>query len=465
MKKKVIVGGTVVLPQGEMPCSVLIGTDGRVESIHGVNVQFDEDVFEVVRADGCIVLPGGIDAHVHLVDGYDADDIRPADDCYTGTLAALAGGTTTVVDFISSSADQKETARQSIDDKLERAKNCVADYAFQYSFTERYAEELKDLPYMREKGIGAFKVFTYYNDAMLDRGAIREVMRAVKDRGIVKVHAEAEDIIRRCEEDNDAQGNAQIVSHALTRPAIAELVSVRDVVALAKETGARVCIAHVSAGATLEEKRHETMLGGGFFTETCPHYTAYTLQRMQQPDGVLFTMAPPLRESRDAERIWQGLLQGEVDLYATDHCPFWKRKKIAGAHNYHTVPYGVDGIQTRMHYLFSEGVVKRGMPLQRFVELTSANAAKYHGMYPQKGCIQPGSDADLVILDPRPKWVYTDRDIVGGCDYTIYEGWEFTGKIREVYSRGERVFHNGVVCAEKGRGRYIPYGASEGECT
>lgn len=453
---KVIINGKVILPDGEKSSNIVIGGDGIIEDILETNIDFTKYGYEVIDAKGNYVVPGGVDAHVHLVDGYEPDEIHPSDDCYTGSMAAIAGGTTTVIDFVSSGSTKKESAREAIADKKQMASNCVCDYAFQYSFTERYEDELKALDHMIEEGITSFKVFTYYEDKRLDRGDIMEVMEAVKDIGMLKIHAEAFDVIKKCEKRMDEQNRNEIVCHSLTRPNISELLSVRDMIALQRLTGAHICIAHVSTKDTIDEKAREMALGGpGFTIETCPHYLAFTRERMREEDGGLYTMAPPLRSKEDSDAIWQGILDGRVDFMATDHCPFSSVFKLKPGLNYHNLPYGVDGIQTRVLYLFSEGVKKRGLSMERFVQLTAENTAKNYKMYPQKGCIAIGSDADIVFIDPDEKWTYSKDKIIGSCDYTIFEGWEFEGKIDKVFSRGELVYDNGKFDAKKGRGQFV----------
>ena len=455
MPDKAIVNGKAVLPGGACECSIVMGEEGRIKAILDPASPINSAECEIVDAKDCIIFPGGIDAHVHLVDGYDDMPVHPADNCYTGTMAALAGGTTTIVDFVCSSQEKKESPKEIIVRRKEQASNCVADYAFRYTFTQRYEQELKELDIIVKEGITSFKVFTYYDDTLLDRGAIGEIMESVKDIGVIKIHSEAPDIIDIMEKRADGRGDKGIVQHSLTRPNIAELLSVRDMIALHKLTGAKICIAHTSAGETLAEKEKEILQGDSFFVETCPHYMEFTRDRMCGKDGELYTMAPPLRSRNDADALWEGALNGTVDFIATDHCPFLKSEKWACDGNYHNVPYGVDGIQSRMHYMFSEGVMKRGMPLERFANLTAANPAKLYNMYPQKGCIAPGSDADLVIIDPNEKWIYTNKDIVGDCDYSVYDGMEFQGRIKKVFSRGELVYDNGRVNAKKGRGKFV----------
>lgn len=454
MPDKAIVNGRAILPGGACECSIVIGEEGRIKAILDPASPVYSAKCEIVDAKGCIIFPGGIDAHVHLVDGYDDMPVHPADNCCTGTMAALAGGTTTVVDFVCSSQDKRESPGEIIAHRKEQASNCVADYAFQYTFTQRYEQELKELDVIVREGITSFKVFTYYDDTLLDRGAICEIMEAVKDIGVIKIHSEAPDIIDIMEKKADKRGDKGIVQHSLTRPNIAELLSVRDMIALHKLTGARICIAHASAAETLAEKEREMLQGDSFFVETCPHYMEFTRDRMCGKNGALYTMAPPLRSQNDADALWKGALNGTVDLIATDHCPFLRSEKLA-CDSYHNLPYGVDGIQSRMHYMFSEGVMKRGMSLERFADLTAANPARLYNMYPQKGCIAPGSDADLVIINPGEKWTYTNNDIVGSCDYSVYDGMEFLGRIKKVFSRGELVYDNGRVNAQKGRGRFV----------
>jgi dihydropyrimidinase len=222
----------------------------------------------------------------------------------------------------------------------------------------------------------------------------------------------------------------------------------------AKENGAKICIAHTSTGQTAEINKRERVTGNEtFFLETCPHYLCLTQDKLKGPEGALFTMNPPLRSPEDNKRLWRAVLDGEIDILSTDHCPYLRQYKLGK--DYLTVPCGVDGVQTRMIYLFSEGVIKRNLPIIDFVKMTSANAAKFYNLYPQKGIIRRGSDADLTIIDPDARWTWDASSIAGATDYSVLDGLELTGKIVCVVKGGKAVMTDAAVTAEKGGGRFL----------
>lgn len=243
---------------------------------------------------------------------------------------------------------------------------------------------------------------------------------------------------------------------AFTRPDISEQKAVEQLQKIAQKTGVNLCIAHTSAGATVAlqpEQRQAYEHTEGFLLETCPHYLEFTDEKLKGEQGALYTMTPPLRKQKDTDLLWEGILNGKIDIFSTDHCPYSKKDKYGK--NYDTVPCGVDGIQTRMLYLFSEGVKKRGLSMKRFVELTSENAARFYHRYPQKGCIQPGSDADLVLITEKENTKIHVENRKSNLDYTIYEGKQLEGKIQIVIKSGQTVYKNGKLNAEKGSGKYL----------
>jgi len=446
---KVIINGQIVTEESVIKGSILI-QDGKIAAVlpEGADLSAYE-IAETIDAKGQYVVPGGIDGHVHF-GGF--GDIPIADDFYTGSKAALAGGTTTVVDFC-----EPVIGEQPIDCVIRRKKDgeeSMVDYAFHYTFTKNFRQELADIDQILDSGVGAFKAYTYYPNTNLLAGEFREIMKVIHDKGPLLVHAEEESIIDIEKAKVEGEEKKNFLNLSLTRPNVSEQIAVETVLALAKETGTKLCIAHTSAGETADIRKRERLAGGDLILESCPHYFALTNDKMKGPDGALFTMNPPLRWAKDNERLWQAALEGDVEILSTDHCPYHKQYKYGT--DYLTVPCGVDGVQTRMQFMFSEGVMKRGLDMVQFAKMTSTNAAKYYNLYPAKGTIKEGSDADLAFFDPSINWTWGADKIAGTTDYTVFEGMEMQGKVTCTIKGGEVAYDGEKILAEKGSGRFLP---------
>jgi len=402
---------------------------------------------DCLDARGGYVVPGGVDGHVHL-GGF--GEISIADDFYQGSRAALAGGTTTVVDFCEPKPD--ESAAHCIAVRKQEAQNSAADYAFHFVLSEEYREQLANIDAIYAEGIRNFKLFTIYENTTLSMENIREIFHFFSARGErppFLIHAEEpEEIARLRAEQNEHSADMRLL--AATRPAHTEICMVRALRQAALETGMRVCIAHTTTAGAVEEKRGDT---SDFLLETCPHYLAFTEEKLVGESGALYIMTPPLRTEGDRLALWEGMKDGRIAMLSTDHCPYHRADKLG--RGFTRVPCGVDGIQTRMLYLFSEGVLRRGMSLRRYVELTSENAAKFYGLYPRKGCIQPGSDADLVVLESDGLTQWNLERCEGSVDYTIYNGMTFQGEIAAVVRRGKTVYDEERLNAPKGSGQFL----------
>ena len=446
---KLITNGQIVTEDSVVKGSLLIH-DGKIAAIvpEGGDLS-GYDVSQTIDAKGQYVVPGGVDGHVHF-GGF--GDIPIADDFYTGSKAALTGGTTTVVDFCEPILG--EQPMDCIARRKKDAEESMVDVAFHYAFTKNFREELRQLDRILGAGIGAFKVFTYYPNTNLLPGEIREIMKGIHDKGPLLVHAEEESIIDNEKAKVEGEEKKNFLNLSLTRPNVSEQIAVESVVALAKETGTKLCIAHSSAGETADIRKRERLSGGDVILETCPHYLELTNEKMKGPDGALFTMNPPLRYAKDNQRLWQAVMEGDIAILSTDHCPYHKQYKYGT--DYLTVPCGVDGVQMRMQYLFSEGVIKRGLNMVEFAKITATNAAKFYNLYPAKGVIREGSDADLAFFDPEIQWRWGADQIAGNTDYTVMEGLPVQGKVTTTLKNGEIVYDGEQVLSEKGSGRFLP---------
>ena len=449
MEKTAIIHG-IVAAGDRMEKAILILGGGKIQAIldPGADPSRLYPGCRIIDAAGQYVLPGGVDGHVHF---GNTDEVPIADDFFTGSLAALAGGTTTVVDFCEPPPGADPLA--CIEGRKAFAKDSAVDYALHYSFTENYRQELPRIPEILAAGISAFKVYTVYPNMTLQPGDLYCIMEAVAGRGTLLVHAEENSLIE-CMKEWYRTGKEDMTALALTRPNLSEQMAVEAAAAAAKLAGAKICIAHVSCKETVEILARERRAGNrDFILESCPHYMQFTSEKLSGPEGALYTMNPPLRSRADADRLMDAVLGEEISILSTDHCPFLKSHKLGKT--YDTVPCGVDGVQIRLPYYFSEAVLKRGLSMDAFIRLTSTNAAKFYGLYPRKGSIAVGSDADLVFFDPEGSWTYGTDTQAGAADYSIYEGLRLRGRCTRTIKGGRTVMENGIVSAQKGGGRFL----------
>lgn len=449
-KFKAVINGIMVTEYEHRPAALII-KDDKIFSVMEADAPVERlfPGIELIDAEGAFVVPGGVDGHVHF-GGFGT--IPLADDFVSGSRGALAGGTTTVVDFIETpeGADPVENIRQ----KKKQAEGAMTDYAFHFTFTEDYQRELSLLPLIIKEGITAFKCFTYYDHKSLRAGDFLEIMSAIHDKGNLLIHAEEKSVIDCLREKYPAK-TGDYLPLSLTRPSLSEQIAVEEVLAIARKTRTTICIAHSSARETIDIKRREDALGNKYFKlETCPPYSCLTREKLKGEDGALFTINPPLRGKEDADAVMQGILDETVTMISTDHCAYLSSYKKNNT-SYETVPCGVDGVQTRMPYIFSEGVMRRGLSPEAFVRLTSANAARFYRLYPGKGTIAIGSDADLAFFSPEGAGVFDKSMIAGAHDYSVMEGREFLGKCTCTIKGGEIVMRDGKVTARKESGKFL----------
>jgi dihydropyrimidinase len=450
---RAIQNARIIAPTGEFDGALIYDDiSGRITAV--LNQEAAESCSclpkETLDAQGAYLVPGGIDGHVHF-GGF--GDIPIADDFYQGSRAALSGGTTTLVDFCEPKPG--ESAAHCIAVRKEEAQISAADYLFHFVMTEDYHSLLKEIDTVYAEGIGSFKLFTTYPNTSLSIDDILEIFRFFSMRGEhppFLIHAEEpEEIAHLISLNNRESMNMHLLAE--TRPERTEVNMVRALHVAAREAGAKICIAHTTtSGAVLEKQRCPD--DPNFILETCPHYLAFTDKKLSGNDGALYTTTPPLRSKENQLVLWKGIASGSIAMLSTDHCPYNLREKLG--RSFTEVPCGVDGVSSRMLFLFSEGVMKRGISMRHFVELTSENSAKFYGLFPKKGCILPGSDADLVLLKPSSPTPWNLKLCEGNIDYTIYEGMQFQGKITTVIRRGETVYDGKKLEVSKGSGLYIP---------
>ena len=426
------------------------------EKIHTIGKDLDLKADRMIDASGLLVMPGGVDPHVHLdmpfMGTFSSDDYE------TGTRAALHGGTTSVIEFIlQTQGDSLHSALKEWQDKsLYKA---VGDFSYHMAVTDFNDAVAKEVVQMiEEEGITSFKTFMAYKGAlMIDDGQMVQLMKVVKKHGgLVTVHATNGDMIDSLIAKNVSEGNTKPIYHYLSQPEVTEAEASGRFADMLHHTGCPGYIVHMTCEGALNAIRRATQRNQKVFVETCTQYLMIDASLYEQEDGAKWVMSPPLREKKDQEALWAGINQGLIQVLGTDHCPFTLEQKAMGKDNFAKIPNGHPAVEHRMEFMYSEGVEKGRISLNKMVELCSTNAAKIFGMYPKKGTISIGSDADILLLDPNEKHTISASTHHMNCDYSAYEGWKVKGKTKMVVLRGKVAIENGECHMKPGEGQFIP---------
>ena len=411
---------------------------------------------KVIDAKNKLVIPGGIDPHVHLdmpfMGTYSSDNYE------TGTRAALFGGTTMVIDFILQT--QGKSLYAALNEWKGRSDgNAVGDYSFHMAVTDfnpNTQAEIKDM--IEKEGITSFKTFMAYKGALMidDRQMVGLMNEVKKHGGMVTTHATNGDMIDYLVAKHKSEGKTSPLYHYISQPEITEAEATARFSDMAEYTGVPAYVVHMTCEGALNHIRDASKRNQKVFVETCIQYLVLDASLYDKGfESAKWVMSPPLREKKDQATLWAGINQGIVQVVATDHCPFmWEQKKM-GENDFSKIPNGHPAVEHRMELLFSEGVKKDKISLNKFVEVTSTNVAKIFGMYPQKGTIAVGSDADIVVFDPDKKHSISVNTHHMNCDYSGYEGWEITGKCETVILRGKVAVDNNKLLVDKGYGKFI----------
>jgi len=411
----------------------------------------------VLDAKGHYVMPGGIDVHTHLDMPFGGT--TSADDFQTGTIAAAHGGTTTLIDFAIQYKGQ--SLRTAFDTWMKKADGKAAtDYAFHCIITDLGAAQMDEMKQLTSEGVSSFKLFMAYPGVfMLDDATIFKAMTiAAQSGGLICMHAENGGAIDVIVQRALAEGKKSPKYHALTRPTTAEAEATGRAIALAEMAGAPVYIVHLSCNEALEKVREARDRGLAAYAETCPQYLYLSLENMEAPgfEGAKYVFTPPLREKWHQEKLWQGLAKDDLQVVSTDHCPFcFKEQKEMGKDDFTKIPNGGPGIEHRMSLVYSGGVAAGRFSPNRFVQLTSTAPAKLFGLYPRKGTIAVGSDADIVIFDPNAEEVISAQTHHMRVDYSMFEGIKVKGVPRVVLSRGRVIVENGKFLGRPGSGSFL----------
>jgi len=456
MTRVLIKNGTVVTSAQQYIADIYI-EDELIHTI-GKNLAAHFSAKKTIDASDCFIFPGGIDAHTHMdlpfMGTFSSDDFA------SGTLAGLYGGTTTIIDFAMQKQGESLNAALSLWHDKARGK-AVADYAFHMAVTDFNAHtkaEIKDL--ILKEGISSFKIFMAYKGALMvdDRQTIALFEEVKKFGGLVIAHAENGDLVDHLVAQYRAQKKLSPKYHVLSRPALAEAEATGRIIDLAYQGDHPLYIVHLTCEEALMRVREATKRNQKVQVETCVQYLLLdeSLYFQEGFEGAKYVMSPPLRKAKDRDALWAAINQNLVHTVATDHCPFCMEQKNKGALDFSKIPNGAPGIEHRLELMFSEGVLKNKISLQKFVELTATAPAKIFGLAPRKGTISVGSDADLVIFDPQIKHTISAKTHHMNCDYSAYEGFMVQGQVRTTLLRGQVVIENRQACVNQGFGQYLP---------
>ena len=456
MTKTLIRGGTVVTATDTYRGDVLI----YGETVHSIGSDLSaqaEKVDRVIDATGKLVIPGGIDVHTHLDMPFGG--AFSVDDFQTGTIAAAHGGTTSIVDF--AIQERGKTLRHAFDTWQGKADGKAAiDYGFHMIMSEHSPELEKEMGALVDEGVTSFKLFMAYPGVffMDDGGIFRCMQRSGEIGATICMHAENGLVIDALVEQALRRGETEPRYHALTRPPQAEAEATHRAIALAEMADVPVYIVHLSAAEALEEVTAARSRGTQAHAETCPQYLFLSYDNYLEPgfEGAKYVMSPPLRDKAKQDQLWRGLQFGDLQAISTDHCPFcFKEGKQLGKDDFSKIPNGAPGIETRMVLTYDGGVAAGRISLNRWVELTSTSPAKLFGLFPKKGTIAPGTDADIVVFVPAGETLLGVETLHMNVDYNPYEGRRVQGAVETVLSRGEVIVDGGNFTATPGRGQYL----------
>jgi dihydropyrimidinase len=450
--KTLIKNGNVVTAVDSYFADLLID-EGKVAVIGN---RLDLEADKVIDASGKLVIPGGIDPHTHMELPFGGT--FASDDFRTGTIAAAHGGTTTIIDF--AVQYHGESLIQAVDNWHMKAEGKTAiDYGFHLITTDLPDERVPEMRQLINEGVMSFKLFMAYPGVFLvdDATIFRAMKNAGNWGGLICMHAENGIVINEIIKHALAEGKTAPKYHALTRPTKAEAEGVHRAIAIAEMAEAPVYIVHLSCADALEEVREARDHGLHAYAETCPQYLFldYSLYEGEGFEGAKWVMTPPLREKWNQDKLWQGLQGNDLQVISTDHCPFCMKEKELGRDDFTRIPNGGPGVEHRMSLIYNGGVAGGKIGLNRFVELTSTSAAKLFGLFPRKGTIAIGSDADIVIFDPNEEMTLSAATHHMNVDYSAYEGMKVRGVTKTVLSRGKVVIEDGKYLGQPGDGQFL----------
>ncbi|HMM99218.1 MAG TPA: dihydropyrimidinase [Anaerolineales bacterium] len=458
-----IKNGTLITASETFEADILI----EGEKIARIGLDLEPGAANVVDASGKFVTPGGVDPHTHF--DLPMFDTVSSDDHYTGHKAAAFGGTTTVIDF---AVQEEKGFRYSMDRWMEKAQKAAIDYSFHMNLTRFDESVAKEIPSLRGMGVTTLKVFTAYNGRLrLDDGSIFKALRIAGENGmLVMAHCENGDVIDTLIPEALAAGHTSPEWHALTRPAPGAVEATLRMAAMSETADAPVYIVHMNAGGEVDMLKYARERGVKVMGETCPQYLFFTVDHLRRPDGAKWVCSPPMRTEKDNARLWEGLRAGILQTVGTDHCPFffdgtkpilYEGQEVAipgkelGKDDFTKIPNGLPAVGDRLPILWTYGVRAGRISANQFVALTAANPAKIFGLYPRKGALLPGSDADIVIWDAEKRVQYGAAHSHHRTDYNLFEGWEVVGMPEKVFLRGKLIVDGETWLGKQGQGQFL----------
>ena len=461
--KILIKNGTLITASDTYQADIFIEDEKIVEIGQALHIPDAEPV----DASNKLILPGGVDPHTHF--DLEMFDTVSSDDHYTGHKAAAFGGTTTVMDFV---VQEPEGFQYSVDLWMQKAEKAAIDYSFHMNLTHFDEMVAKDIPSLVGMGITTLKVFTAYNGRLrLDDGSIFKALRIAKENGMLTMlHAENGDVIETLVPEALAAGHTSPEWHALTRPAWGAAEAGLRVAGMALEADAPLYIVHLNAGLEVDMLKYSREHGVKVMGETCPQYLFFTIDHLRRPDGAKYICSPPMRTKADNQQLWEGIANGTIQTIGTDHCSFfldgtqtieYEGQQIAipgkelGADDFSKIPNGLPGVGDRLPIMWTFGVRAGKMTPNQFVAFNATNPAKIFGLYPRKGALLSGSDADIVIWDPEKKVKYGLTHARHRTDYNLYEGWELIGYPEKVFLRGRVIVDKGEWKGERAGGQFM----------
>ena len=448
--------GTVVSGRGTRRADVLVEN----EKILQVGRNLSDPLARAIDVTGKLLMPGFIDAHTHF--DLDVCNTTTADDFDSGTKSAIRGGTTTIVDF--ACPNRGESLHHGLDLWHRKADGkCWCDYGFHMTIDDWNAEIEKEIDDMYAAGISSFKMYMTYPAMMIGDEAMYKALKKLKEKGgICGVHCENSGVINALIEEKKAAGEMGVSSHPETRPDFLEAEAVSRLLRIAQAVDIPVVIVHLTNAATLAEVTAARRRGQKVYVETCPQYLVLDDSVYYNEDfsrAARYVCAPPLRKPEDCRALWAGLRKGDIQTISTDHCAFTLAQKNAGRGDFTKIPGGLPGVEARGELVYSFGVTTRKISLATMCKVLSENPAKLYGMFPRKGVIAPGADADIVVYDPQADHILRAEDMVSRAGYTPYEGFVTHGSVSQVWLRGKLMVENGHVIGEQ-EGQYIVRGKS-----
>ena len=448
--------GTVVSGRGTRRADVLVEN----EKILQVGRNLSDPLARAIDVTGKLLMPGFIDAHTHF--DLDVCNTTTADDFDSGTKSAIRGGTTTIVDF--ACPNKGESLHHGLDLWHRKADGkCWCDYGFHMTIDDWNAEIEKEIDDMYAAGISSFKMYMTYPAMMIGDEAMYKALKKLKEKGgICGVHCENSGVINALIEEKKAAGEMGVSSHPETRPDFLEAEAVSRLLRIAQAVDIPVVIVHLTNAATLAEVTAARRRGQKVYVETCPQYLVLDDSVYYNADfsrAARYVCAPPLRKPEDCRALWAGLRKGDIQTISTDHCAFTLAQKDAGRGDFTKIPGGLPGVEARGELVYSFGVTTRKISLATMCKVLSENPAKLYGMFPRKGIIAPGADADIVVYDPQADHILRAEDMVSRAGYTPYEGFVTHGSVSQVWLRGKLMVENGHVIGEQ-EGQYIVRGKS-----